>query len=77
MGDWATAQLGWICGCFLVIPREPAFGILEQLRGVLLKGRQVVKRIDAVNRAGVNEAHEQVPDVSPVLSLEEEAALPM
>ena len=44
---------------------------------MLLKGRQVVERIDAVKRAGVNEAHEQVTDVSPVLSLEEEAALPM
>ena len=77
MGDWATAQLGWIRGCLLVIPREPLLGILEQLRGVFLKGRQVVERIDAVKRAGVNEAHEQITDVSPVLSLEEETALPM
>ena len=44
---------------------------------MFLKGRQVMERVDVVKRAGVNEAHEQVPDVSPVLGLEEETSLPM
>ena len=42
-----------------------------------LKRCQVVERIDAIESTGVNKAHEQITDVSPVLSLEEEAALPM
>ena len=53
------------------------FRIFEQLRRVVLKGCQVVEWIDPVKRAGVNEAHEQIPDVSAMLGLEEEAALPM
>ena len=44
---------------------------------MFLKGRQVVERVDTIESTGVNETHEQVTDVSPVLSLEEEAALPM
>jgi len=44
---------------------------------VSLKRRQVVEGIDAIESAGVNETHEQIPDVSPVLSLEEEAAFAM
>ena len=55
-----------------VIPGEPLPGILEQLRGVLLKGRQVIERVDAVEPAGMNEAHEQVPDVSSMFGPEEE-----
>ena len=42
-----------------------------------LKYRQVMERVNAVERASMNKAHEQIPDVSPVLSLEEEATLPM
>jgi len=39
---------------------------------VFLKGRQVVEWVDLVELAGMNEAHEQVPDVSPMFGPEEE-----
>jgi hypothetical protein len=41
-------------------------GILEQLRGVSLKSRQVMERVDAGESASVNETHEQITDVSAV-----------
>jgi serine/threonine protein kinase len=50
-----------------VIPGEPLLGILEELRGVFLKGRQVMEGVDLVELAGMNEAHEQVPNVSAML----------
>ena len=55
-----------------VIPGEPLPGIFEQLRGVFLKGRQVIERVDLVELAGMNEAHEQAPDVSSMFGPEEE-----
>ena len=55
-----------------VIPGEPLSGVFEQLRGVLLKGSQVVERVDLVELAGMNEAHEEVPDVSSMFGSEEE-----
>ena len=69
--------LGRVCQCLLVIPGEPAFWIFEQLRGVFLKGRQVMERVDVVEGASVNEAHEQIPDVSPVLGPKEQTILAM
>ena len=63
--------------CLLVIPGEPAFGVFKELRGVFLKGRQVMKGVDAVEGASVNEAHEQIPDVSPVLGFIEQRIFPM
>jgi hypothetical protein len=42
---------------------------------VFLKRRQVVERVDVVEGAGMNEAHEQIPDVSPVFSPKEQTIL--
>jgi len=39
---------------------------------VFLKGRQVIERVDLVELAGMNEAHEQAPDVSSMFGPEEE-----
>ena len=63
--------------CLLIIPWEPAVGIFEQLRRIFLKSRQVMERVNVVESASVNEAHEQVPDVSAVFGLEEQGVLPM
>ena len=60
-----------------VIPGEPALGIFEELRGVFLKCREVVERVDVVESASVNEAHKQIPDVSPMLSPKEQTILAM
>ena len=62
-GLWSIDQetvtlLGRVYQCIMVIPGKPTFGIFEQFRGVFLKGRQVMERVDAVESAGVNEAHE-------------------
>jgi len=77
MGSSVNCKLGWIRGCLLVIPREPALGILEQLRGVSLKSRQVMERVDAVENASVNETHKQITDVGPMFGLEEERIFAM
>jgi hypothetical protein len=61
----------------LVIPGEPLLGIFKQLRGVFLKRRQVVEWVDVVKSASVNEAHEQIPDVSPVFGPKEQTILAM
>jgi hypothetical protein len=61
----------------LIIPGKPLSKIFAQLRGVFLKSNQIMEGVDPVEGAGMNETHEQIPDVSPVLSLEEEAALLM
>ncbi len=63
--------------CLVVIPGEPLFRVFEQLRGVFLQGRQVVERVDPVEPAGMNETHEQVPDVGPVFGPEKEGVLAM
>ena len=52
-------------------------GIFKQLRRVSLKRGQVVERVDVVESASVNEAHEQIPDVSPVFSPKEQTILAM
>ena len=36
-----------------------------------------MERVDLVELAGMNEAHEQIPDVSPVFGPEEERVLAM
>ena len=64
-------MLSGIHSGLLVIPGEPALGILKQLRGMFLKSRQVMEGVDAVEGASVNETHEQITDVSPVLGLKE------
>ena len=52
-------------------------GTFEQLRGVFLKSDQVMEGVEPVEGAGMYETHEQIPNVGPVLSFEEEAALAM
>ena len=42
---------------------------------MLLKNRQIVERIDAVELTGMNQAHEHVPDASAVGSLIEVSIL--
>ena len=71
------AEFGQVRRCLLVIPGKPALGIFKQLRGVFLKRRQVMERVDVVEGAGVNEAHEQIPDISPVLSPIKQTVLPV
>ena len=44
---------------------------------MFLKNRQVMERVDVVESAGVNETHEQIPDVSAVFGLEEQGVLPI
>ena len=61
----------------MVSPGEPLLRIFEQLRGVFLKSRQVMERIDPVEPAGMNEAHEQVSDVSPMFGPEKEQVFAM
>jgi hypothetical protein len=61
----------------VVIPAELLRKIFEQLRRMFLQDRQVVERIDPFEPAGMNEAHEQVPDVIPVLGPEKEGVFTM
>ena len=64
--------------CYLsVIPGEPAVWIFEQFRRMFLKRRQIMEGVDAVEGTGMNEAHEQIPDVSPMLGPKKQRILPM
>jgi hypothetical protein len=61
----------------LIIPGEPLHGIFEEFRRVLLKSNQVMKGVDLVEGASMDETHEQIPDIGPMLGLEEKALFPM
>jgi hypothetical protein len=61
----------------VVIPGELLREIFEQLRRVFLQDRKAVERIDPFEPVGMNEAHEQVPDVIPLLGPEKEGVFTM
>jgi hypothetical protein len=61
----------------VVIPGELLRKIFERLRRVFLQDRKVVERVDPFEPVGVNEAHEQVPDVIPVLGPEKKEVFTM
>ena len=61
----------------LVIPGHPVARVFEDLRGMLLEGYQVVEGIDAPQVAGVDQAHEHIPDEGAVFSLVEERVFPV
>ncbi len=44
---------------------------------MLLKSRQIMEGVDPVEGARVNETHEQIADVSPMLGLEEQRIFSM
>lgn len=44
---------------------------------MFLKCREVVERVDVVESASVNEAHEQIPDVSAVFGPKKQTILAM
>ena len=50
---------------------EPVGGVLENLGRMLLQGGQVFKWVYFLQVAGVNQAHEQVADISSVLGFVE------
>src|SRR5580698_5897654 len=60
-----------------VVPGHPIRRRLFQLLGVPLQLIQIVERIGAVQLAGVNQAHEQIADTSPVASLVKQRVLAM
>ena len=55
-----------------IIPRHPLFGMLAKLCRILFECRQVIKRIDVVQAAGMDEAHVEISDVGTALGLEEQ-----
>ena len=56
----------------LIIPRQPVPGIFEDLGSIFLQGRQVIERVDLLQVAGVDQAHEHIADEGAVLSFVEE-----
>jgi hypothetical protein len=66
-----------IRNCLLVIPGEPAFRVLKQLRRVLLKSRQVMEGVDSVESTSVDETHKQITDVSSMWGFIEQRVLAM
>jgi hypothetical protein len=58
-----------------VAPGHPLGRIRPELGAMALELAQVVERVDLVQLGGVNQAHEQIADRSPVLSLVEERVL--
>ena len=63
------------CEGVLIIPRHPAIGMFGDFRDVELQLIQIVKRIDAVEFAGIDQAHVNVADASSVAGLVEQGIL--
>ena|SRR5215469_14264814 len=61
----------------LVIPRHPPRRVLRYLLRVFLQFHEVIKRIDTVQFAGMNETHEKVAYRRPIFSLIEQTILSM
>ena len=72
-----SSLLLFLTDCPFVGPRQPVGGISEDLGRMLLQGGQVFKRVDCLQVAGVNQAHEQVADISSVLGFVEQRVFPM
>ena len=52
---------------FLVIPRQPFFGVGGNGGGLALEGGEVIEGVGVVEFAGVDQAHEEIPHVGTVL----------
>ena len=61
----------------MIVPGHVVVGSLEQPGFVFLKHAQIVERIDPIELASMNEAHEQVPDVGAMFGLKEVGILSM
>ena len=61
----------------VIIPREPSPGVCFHPAGMALESGQVIKGIDAVESAGMDEAHEEVPHPGSVLSFVTEGVFPV
>jgi len=44
---------------------------------MILESCQVVERVDALQSTGVDQAHEEIPDIRAVVDLEEQGIFPM
>ena len=60
-----------------VVPGHPVRRITDQFRAVPLQLIQVIERVGPTKFAGVNQAHEQIADTSPILGLVEQRVLAM
>jgi hypothetical protein len=60
-----------------VVPGHPLLRVLRQLIGVPLEFGEVVEGVRALEFASVDQAHQGVADLGPVLRLEEETVLPV
>jgi hypothetical protein len=60
------AGSGSLRQCVAIVPRHPAGGLGDQFSRVPLSFRQVVEGVDVREFAGVDQAHEQVPDFGSV-----------
>ena len=72
-----SGLLRFLTDCPFEGPRQPVGGVLEDLGRMLLQGGQVFKGVYFLQVAGVNQAHEQVADISPVLGFVEQRVFPM
>ena len=61
--------------CSAVIPRHPPRRFCLPLAALPQQHREIVERISAAQLRGVNQAHEQVADVSPILRPVEQGVL--
>lgn len=65
-------------GCIgLIIPGHPFGRFFEQCRSILQQSDQVIKGINLHQIAGMDQAHEHVPDIGPVLSPVKQRVFPM
>ena len=55
----------------MIVPGHVVLGLLEQPGFVFLKDGEVIEGIDPVELAGMDQAHEEIPDVGAMFGLEE------
>ena len=60
-----------------VIPGQPLICSLANILGMDLQGRKVIEGIDATELTGVDQTHEDVPDLGPSLGFIGEGVLTM
>lgn len=60
-----------------IIPGHPFGRFFEQCRSILQQSDQIIKGINQHQIAGMDQAHEHVPDIGPMLSSVKQRVLPM
>jgi hypothetical protein len=71
--------MGLLCHTeiLFVIPRQPAVRMSKEIGAVSPQCGQILKWVNVVEEAGMDEAHEHVADIRPMLGFVKERVFPV